>query len=158
MSSIERCLNVLCKSDELNPNVSATITYANGTVCHVLYTTEGSPDMGKEYYEMHGNGVSARCDDFNNLIIKGSRGPMFKIKKGLKGQLEELSEFAQAISYYKDYLSHYGTNPNVLNSMGECYYKLGNKEEALITWEKSLKINPNQEKLKKIVESIKEKK
>ena len=78
---------------------------------------------------------------------------------GILGQsCHSLGEFAQAISYYKDYLSHYGTNPNVLNSIGECYYQLGNKEEALITWEKSLKISPNQEKLKKIVESIKEKK
>ena len=78
---------------------------------------------------------------------------------GILGQsCHSLGEFAQAISYYKDYLFHYGTNPNVLNSMGECYYQLGNKEEALIAWEKSLKISPNQEKLKKIVESIKEKK
>lgn len=86
------------KVDELNPNVSTTITYENGTICHVLYTTEGSPNMGKEYYEMHGNGVSVRCDDFEKLVIKGGRGPLIPIKKALKGQLEELEEFANAIS------------------------------------------------------------
>ncbi|TET71004.1 MAG: tetratricopeptide repeat protein, partial [Candidatus Aminicenantes bacterium] len=69
-----------------------------------------------------------------------------------------LGEFGDAISYYKDYLSHYGTNLHVLNSIGECYYKLGNIEEALIAWEKSLEINSKQEKLKKIVQSIKDKK
>jgi len=78
---------------------------------------------------------------------------------GILGQTcQAMGEFEDAISYYKDYLSHYGTNLNVLNSIGECYYKLGNKEEALIAWEKSLEINSKQEKLKKIVQSIKDKK
>lgn len=85
------------EADELNPNVSATVVYANGTICNVLYTTEGSTQMSKEYFEMHGNGVSVRSDNFNSLIIKGGRGPLFKIKKGQKGQLEELEEFANAI-------------------------------------------------------------
>jgi len=71
---------------------------------------------------------------------------------------QALGELAEAISYYKDYLSHYGTNLLILNSIGTCYYQLGNTEEALIAWEKSLELNPNQEKLKKVVESIKEKK
>lgn len=78
---------------------------------------------------------------------------------GILGQsCQALGEFGDAISYYKDYLSHYGTNLHVLNSIGECYYKLGNLEEALIAWEKSLEISPKQEKLKKIVESIRDKK
>jgi tetratricopeptide (TPR) repeat protein len=78
---------------------------------------------------------------------------------GILGQsCQALGEFEDAVSYYKDYLSHYGTNINVLNSIGECYYKLGNNEEAIIAWEKSLEISPKQEKLKKIVKSIKEKK
>jgi len=78
---------------------------------------------------------------------------------GILGQsCQALGEFGDAISYYKDYLSHYGTNLHVLNSIGECYYKLGNIEEALIAWEKSLEISPKQEKLKKIVESIRDKK
>lgn len=70
---------------------------------------------------------------------------------------QALGEFQQAISYYKDYLSYYGTNLQVLNSIGECYHRLGNNEEALIAWEKSLEINPNQDKLKKIIESLKRK-
>ncbi len=70
---------------------------------------------------------------------------------------QALGEFEQAISYYKEYLSHYGTNLQVLNSIGECYYKVGNKEEALIAWERSLELNPEQERLKNLVQSIKEK-
>jgi GWxTD domain-containing protein len=78
---------------------------------------------------------------------------------GLLGQsCQALGEYADAISYYKDHLAHYGTNINVLNSIGDCYYKLGNTEEALVAWEKSLQLKPGQEKIKKIVESIKNKK
>ncbi|MEE9502524.1 MAG: tetratricopeptide repeat protein, partial [Candidatus Aminicenantaceae bacterium] len=71
---------------------------------------------------------------------------------------QALGNFAEAIAYYKNYLTRFGTNIQILNSIGECYYRLGNKEEALIAWEKSLEINPNQEDLKKTVESIKKQK
>ncbi|MEW6455566.1 MAG: GWxTD domain-containing protein [Acidobacteriota bacterium] len=71
---------------------------------------------------------------------------------------QALGELEEAISYYKEYLSHFGTNIPILNSIGECYYKLGRKEEALVAWEKSLEINPKQEDIKKIVESLKGKK
>lgn len=70
---------------------------------------------------------------------------------------QELGEFEQAISYYKNYLSHYGTNLHILNAIGECYYNLGNTEEALIAWQKSLEIDSNQESIRRRIESIKEK-
>jgi len=77
----------------------------------------------------------------------------------LLGQSSQaLGEFEEAISYYKDYLSHFGTNIAVLNSIGECYYRLGNTDEALVAWEKSLEIDSRQEKLRSLVKSIKEKK
>lgn len=69
-----------------------------------------------------------------------------------------LGELAEAISHYKSYLAYHGTHIPILNAIGDCYYQLGNKEEALTSWEKSLELNPNQESLKKRVESLKEKK
>jgi len=71
---------------------------------------------------------------------------------------QALQEYEEAISYYKAYLSHFGTNINILNSTGECYYRLGNIEEALIAWEKSLELSPKQENIKKLVDSLKHKK
>ena len=68
---------------------------------------------------------------------------------------QKLSQFAEAIDYYKQYLAHYGTNLEILNAIGYCYLSLGNKKEALEAWEKSLEIDPNQEQIKKIVASIK---
>lgn len=66
-----------------------------------------------------------------------------------------LSQFEEAISYYKEYLSHFGTHLAILNLIGECYYQMGNKKEALRAWEKSLEIDPKQEEVKKIVDSLK---
>jgi len=70
---------------------------------------------------------------------------------------QALKEYEKAIEYYKGYLDHIGTNLLILNSIGECYFLLGNNDEALIAWEKSLEIDPNQEKIKSTVRSIKEK-
>jgi GWxTD domain-containing protein len=67
-------------------------------------------------------------------------------------------ELAEAISYYKTFLSHYGTNINILNSIGDCYNQLGNKEEALVAWQKSLELNPKQDKIRKLVDSLKKQK
>ena len=94
----------------------------------------------------------------NNRIFLLKSQEKYKFSGILGQSCQALGEFEDAVSYYKDYLSHYGTNINVLNSIGECYYKLGNNEEAIIAWEKSLEISPKQEKLKKIVKSLKEKK
>ncbi|MGQ9801308.1 MAG: GWxTD domain-containing protein [Candidatus Saccharicenans sp.] len=67
-------------------------------------------------------------------------------------------QYQQAIDYYKQYLAHFGTNINVLNAIGECYYQLGDMGEALYAWERSLQIEPNQDKIKALVKSLKEKK
>jgi tetratricopeptide (TPR) repeat protein len=66
-----------------------------------------------------------------------------------------LGQFKEAIAYYDNYLSHAGMNIEILNLLGTCYYQLGNKKEALRVWQKSLEISPNQENIKKLVESLK---
>lgn len=76
----------------------------------------------------------------------------------LAKSLQAIKEYEQAINYYKKHLSQFGTNILVINSIGDCYYNLNNFEEALIAWERSLQINPNQPELRKKVESIKGKK
>ncbi len=70
---------------------------------------------------------------------------------------QALKQYARAIDYYKQYLSHFGTNVNILNSIGECYYQLGEMDEALYAWERSLQIEPNQESIKARVKALKEK-
>ncbi len=69
-----------------------------------------------------------------------------------------LGQFQEALSYYERYLSHFGANLEILNLMGSCYYQLGDKDEALKIWQRSLEINPDQEEIKKLVQSLQEKK
>ena len=71
---------------------------------------------------------------------------------------QALGEPAEAIAYYKDYLAHFGANLSVLNAVGECYIQMGNTAEALAAWEHSLRIEPNQPKLKERVQELKQKK
>ena len=69
-----------------------------------------------------------------------------------------LGEYAEAIALYKDYLNHFGTNILVLNAIGDGYVKLGDTAQALVALERSLQLNPNQEAVKALVKSLKEKK
>jgi GWxTD domain-containing protein len=70
---------------------------------------------------------------------------------------QALGEFDRAISVYNKALSHYGINSNLLNSIGECYYRLGIWDEALAAWEKSLEINGNQPDVKERIKILKKK-
>ena len=71
---------------------------------------------------------------------------------------QALSQYEEAISHYKGYLSNFGLNLEVLNLLGECYYKLGDTKEALRIWQRSLEINPDQDEIKNLVKSLREKK
>jgi len=70
---------------------------------------------------------------------------------------QALGEFDQAIAVYNKALSHYGINLNLLNSIGECYYRLGIWGEALAAWEKSLEINDHQPDVEEKVKILKKK-
>jgi GWxTD domain-containing protein len=71
---------------------------------------------------------------------------------------QALGELSKAVEFFNAAIDHYGINTNVLNAVGECYFQLGDMEEALAAWEKSLEINPDQPELKQSLEAIKEKK
>lgn len=73
----------------------------------------------------------------------------------LMGRVHQaLGELEKAISIYDAAISHFGINVNLLNSLGECYHNLGNEQEALAAWKKSLEINPEQEKIRRLIESL----
>jgi hypothetical protein len=74
---------------------------------------------------------------------------------GLLGQsAQAMGDYRAALAFYQDYLGHYGANINVMNSIGDCYVKLGRTVEALAIWKKSLELSPDQDKVRKLVESL----
>ena len=66
-----------------------------------------------------------------------------------------LGEFAEAAALYREYLERFGANIEVMNLLGTCYFKMGNREEALKAWEKSLEISPDQPPIRKLVDELK---
>jgi tetratricopeptide (TPR) repeat protein len=65
-----------------------------------------------------------------------------------------LGLYAEAVPYLRDYLTRFGANLEILNLLGLTYYKLGDTAQALAAWRKSLEINPKQEEIKKLVDSL----
>ena len=62
-----------------------------------------------------------------------------------------------AVTHYAAYLARFGTNIDILNYLATCHYPLGNREEAVKAWTKSLELSPNQEKIRALLESLKKK-
>jgi len=70
----------------------------------------------------------------------------------------KLGQYREALGHYQKYLSRAGSDLAALNAVGECHFRLGEKQEALRAWEKSLEIDPRQETIKRLVEEIRSKK
>lgn len=77
-------------------NFSVTIKYADGSVCTLLYTSQGPKSMSKEYCEVYCDGKAYILDDYRKLTVKGGGGSM-KIYGQDKGHFEELETFANAV-------------------------------------------------------------
>jgi tetratricopeptide (TPR) repeat protein len=67
---------------------------------------------------------------------------------------QALGDFRQAISHYQAFLSHFGAHYQIFVLMGDCYLQSGQTAEAVRAWERSLEINPNQEEVKKRIDSL----
>jgi GWxTD domain-containing protein len=68
-----------------------------------------------------------------------------------------LNQLDEAIADYTNYLSRFGMNLEILNLLGTAHYQKGNAAEALRAWKRSLEINPDQENIQKLVQSLEEK-
>jgi tetratricopeptide (TPR) repeat protein len=65
-----------------------------------------------------------------------------------KGQLQEsIKELERASKLLDD--------PVIYEHLGEAYFKLGDNKKAALNWQKSLKLDPNQDSLKKKLEILK---
>ncbi len=73
-------------------NLVATLKYADGSVCTLIYTASGSPEMSKEYIEIYCDGKTLIVDDFKELRIHGSSAKGWKGAQD-KGHLRELEAF-----------------------------------------------------------------
>jgi len=110
-------------------------------------------DLARAYFEA---GDLKQARETARPFMDDQKESGFLLLMGQSSQ--KLGELGDAVSFYRTYLQRFGTNISVLNALGECYMTLGEREEALTAFERSLQIEPNQEKVKALVRTLKEKK
>ncbi|MBE0712457.1 MAG: tetratricopeptide repeat protein, partial [Candidatus Aminicenantes bacterium] len=91
------------------------------------------------------------------LPFAGEPEPAAEVLALLGQAYHALGEFLEASTHYAAYLVRFGANIDILNYLGTCYFQLGNREEAVKAWTKSLELSPNQEKIRALLESLKKK-
>jgi GWxTD domain-containing protein len=92
------------------------------------------------------------------LPLAGGQEPPAEALALLGQACQTLGQYQEAVTHYAAYLTRYGMNIDILNYLGTCYFQLGNKDEALKAWTKSLELSPNQERIRQLLDSIKLKK
>jgi len=91
-------------------------------------------------------------------FIKQPQTPSYEVFFIMGRAYQSLGQLTKAVDIFNQAITHYGLNIHLLNALAESYLQLGNKEEALTAWQKSLDINPNQPQIRKNIEALKEKK
>ena len=83
-------------------NFVVTLKYADGSVCTLIYTALGAPEVSKEYIEIYCDGKTLVIDDFKELRIYGSKAKGWKGSQD-KGHLRELETFGHCVRDGGDY-------------------------------------------------------
>jgi len=78
-------------------NFVATVTFADGSVATLTYTSLGSPEHPKEHMEIFSDGMVLVLNDYRELTVAGNRSQTLKSRTADKGHKEELQDLAKAI-------------------------------------------------------------
>ena len=81
-------------------DVQLLVTYADGSVCHLTYTTTGAQATSKERVEVFGGGRSGLLDDFRSLQLDTGSKRVFHQRNWFsqdKGHAAELARFIEAV-------------------------------------------------------------
>jgi predicted dehydrogenase/threonine dehydrogenase-like Zn-dependent dehydrogenase len=80
-----------------NDNFFATVGFADGSVCTLLYTALGAKELPKERMELFADGRALVLDDYLRLEVHGAKDPGVQLRQQDKGQKEELRAFGMAV-------------------------------------------------------------
>jgi predicted Zn-dependent protease len=89
-------------------------------------------------------------NNFNDYNFKESQ------LNGFGYQLLQVGKIDQAIALLKLNAESYPESFNVYDSLGEAYMIKGNKDEAIMNYEKSLKLNPKNKNAEENIKKLKE--
>jgi GWxTD domain-containing protein len=106
---------------------------------------------------------------FSNFLIKVKKpARALELEEGLKGEEKflfdyyfikgrahlGLGQYDQAIVSLLAGNAIYDSDTNLLNTLGFCFYKVGKKDEAKKAFEASLRLNPEQPEVRKLLEEV----
>lgn len=80
-----------------NDNFTATLTFADGSVCSLLYTAMGTKSFPKEKLQVFTEGRVIVLDDYKSVQVHGGRGKGWTGVTQDKGQAAELAALASMI-------------------------------------------------------------
>ena len=78
-------------------NFVATMSFEDGSIATLTYTSLGSKEYPKEQLEVFVDGKVIKLDDYRKLTVTGAKAIGVETKLSDKGQKEELEAFAKAI-------------------------------------------------------------
>ena len=79
-------------------NLTATVTYADGSVLTLLYTTQGPKGYPKEQFEVFAPGLAARLTDYRELAWTGVRSGKKTLRAEDKGQAAEMKAWSEYLT------------------------------------------------------------
>lgn len=80
-----------------NDNFTATLSFADGSVCSLTYTALGDKSYPKERMEVFADGKVVELDDYQAVRFAGLKKAAWSAGSPQKGQLEELQALAEAM-------------------------------------------------------------
>jgi len=79
-------------------NISTAISYEDGSLATLIYTSLGAAGLAKEYIEVHCDGKTFIIDDFKSLKIHGTKGKEWSSVIADKGHSNAISEFLSSLT------------------------------------------------------------
>lgn len=76
-------------------NFAATVSFADGSVCTLIYTALGAKDYPKERMDVFGTGMVLSLDDYKAVSIHGSRAKGWSGASADKGHMTMLRQFGE---------------------------------------------------------------
>jgi hypothetical protein len=83
-----------------------------------------------------------KTDEYSNLMDEASTMANANQLNNLGYQMLGTKDYERALTYFKNAVELDPTNPNVYDSLGECYKTMGDKKNAIKYLKKSLSMNP----------------
>ena len=88
-----------------NENFAATISFADGSVATLIYTSLGSTLYPKETFHMYANETVAVLSDYEQLEIYGASSRVIPGDRTQKGHFEEMKAFVDSVKNGSDWPS-----------------------------------------------------